>query len=421
MKHAIDLLNLNDHDKLLLALLLEQYNDITTFAPGKVFTLVEKQKVEEQVEQSRWFFFSRKTENVTTTIIKHHDVTLSHKVLKHESATHNYYYIIGNEGLGQGAFGQVKECLLELKFNKETKGLEIASSNNVAKYIEGLDTEEFSRFIDNEFTHLQEIYPQAKKIVDKCESLSINTAIAELFSLKSAACWLIMPKETGLSLDNINPNELSLTQKFKIALLLTQELMRLHDPMIYGGIHIHNDIKPANIMVNLDPLRVRFVDYGLAKRKGELTTGGTPLYAAPENAGLSVPSNQTGDVYSLGFVLFQLFEPSENAFKSLPQKAYKRLHITEPEYQSVKICGNKLGLFFDKKLKKGKMYSITHKAQLDGLGQKEGQAFYDLLKKMFSNKPQKRPSLEMVYTKLLKVALSLDKFNSDFMLNVKRI
>ena len=130
-----------------------------------------------------------------------------------------------------------------------------------------------------------------------------------------------MPKEEGLTLQSIAVNELSLASKLTIALSLTVELIRLHDPKLYGGVHIHNDIKPSNIMVNLDNMTARFIDYGFATRSGEIFWGGTPLYEAPEYLDGKAPRRRSGDVYSLGLILFQLFESADNAFFRLPKQS----------------------------------------------------------------------------------------------------
>src|SRR5690349_18037571 len=75
---------------------------------------------------------------------------------------------------------------------------------------------------------------------------------------------------------------------------------------------LHRDLKPSNVLVDgADAPHV--TDFGLAKRSdgdADLTlTGqvlGTPNYMPPEHAEARSASGVTGDVYSLGAMLYQL-------------------------------------------------------------------------------------------------------------------
>ena len=74
---------------------------------------------------------------------------------------------------------------------------------------------------------------------------------------------------------------------------------------------IHRDVKPANIMHDLDDDRYVLTDFGIAK----IVTGpqftasggmlGTPAYMSPEQA-LGDPGDERADIYSLGVILYQL-------------------------------------------------------------------------------------------------------------------
>ena len=84
---------------------------------------------------------------------------------------------------------------------------------------------------------------------------------------------------------------------------------------------VHRDIKPSNVMLESDPsgtLRVKLIDYGVAKVMGPQTHSGaeqthagfigTPAFASPEQfAGAGqLPVDTRSDIYSLGVTLWYL-------------------------------------------------------------------------------------------------------------------
>lgn len=84
---------------------------------------------------------------------------------------------------------------------------------------------------------------------------------------------------------------------------------------------IFRDLKPANIMVDVDG-KVKLVDFGIARlflpeASGDTQAFGTPGYAAPEQYGRGQSDKRT-DVYTLGATLHELLtgrDPGETPFQ----------------------------------------------------------------------------------------------------------
>jgi eukaryotic-like serine/threonine-protein kinase len=106
----------------------------------------------------------------------------------------------------------------------------------------------------------------------------------------------------------IRRGRLAMTDAVHIASLLVEAVGYAHK----SGV-VHRDLKPANILMTSDGIP-KITDFGLAKRLetgvGVTQTGnilGTPSYMSPEQARGDLKSiGPSGDVYSLGCVLYEL-------------------------------------------------------------------------------------------------------------------
>src|SRR5947199_9368324 len=123
-----------------------------------------------------------------------------------------------------------------------------------------------------------------------------------------------------------------------------------------GGV-VHRDIKPSNVMLESDSsgaLRVKLIDYGVAKVMGPQTQPGaeqthagfigTPAFASPEQfAGAGqLPVDTRSDIYSLGVTLWYLLtgrapfvgrtieEIRARQTTELPLEQLKSLHLPGP-------------------------------------------------------------------------------------------
>ena len=111
---------------------------------------------------------------------------------------------------------------------------------------------------------------------------------------------------------------------------------------------IHRDLKPANLFVaptELDPLRTKILDFGIAKltdtvMAGGIETGsnaiaGTPGYMAPEQARGMRDVDHRADIYALGAVAYRMMSgslPYEG--ESLGEIIYQQLSAPPPDIRT---------------------------------------------------------------------------------------
>ena len=122
--------------------------------------------------------------------------------------------------------------------------------------------------------------------------------------------WIVMALIEGETLGT------RLIRDGKLAAPETQRILgSVADALTYAHAHgvIHRDIKPDNILLERDTLRVLVTDFGIARAAegdGRLTlTGvavGTPTYMSPEQAIGEGDVDGRSDMYSLGIVGYQM-------------------------------------------------------------------------------------------------------------------
>ncbi len=122
--------------------------------------------------------------------------------------------------------------------------------------------------------------------------------------------WIVMALIEGETLGE------RLTRDGKLAPAEAQRVLSsVSDALAYAHSHgvIHRDIKPDNVLLERDTLRVLVTDFGIARAAegdGRLTlTGvavGTPAYMSPEQAMGDSEIDARSDQYSLGVVAYQM-------------------------------------------------------------------------------------------------------------------
>lgn len=132
-----------------------------------------------------------------------------------------------------------------------------------------------------------------------------HTHIAQIYDAGSmdAYSYIVMEYVNGLSIDRYIDNyQLNITQSLALFLQLCDAIHYAHRNFI-----LHQDIKPANILVNQTG-QVKVLDFGIGQRidqEQEPSIAATPYYASPEQL-QGKSTNVSSDVFQLGILLYKL-------------------------------------------------------------------------------------------------------------------
>src|SRR5438128_5738770 len=136
---------------------------------------------------------------------------------------------------------------------------------------------------------------------------------------------------------------------FALALQVIEQAARALAVAEVCGV-VHRDIKPSNLMLESDAseaLRVKLIDYGVAKVMGPQTAGaaeqtqagfiGTPAFASPEQfAGAGqMPIDTRSDMYSLGVTFWYLLS-GRTPFVGRTMEEIRARHISELPFEQLK-------------------------------------------------------------------------------------
>jgi serine/threonine protein kinase len=186
----------------------------------------------------------------------------------------------------------------------------------------------------------------------------------------------------SLILNTMDESDIDL--KFETLLYITYILLKTFTYIHINGI-AHNDIKPDNVLINNENGEIQVIDFSLSCEEDLCIGYGTPLYTSPEiirkyHQPVSLDICQKGDVWSLGVLLYQLYN-----LNSLP------FETDNDNFDNISM-----------------IYFLGHKITQDKIipsdyfnENKEDQEIFDIINKMINSMliidPLKRPSMSDLF------------------------
>jgi len=131
--------------------------------------------------------------------------------------------------------------------------------------------------------------------------------LIKIYALETLRDWLFRIRKVHLLIEYVDGKTLDTHPRFSIPMLVqifekvASALVQMHRRNV-----CHADVKPNNIMLSRTG-KVKIIDYGLARLKGELRgrVQGTPEYMAPEQAKQGIVNERT-DIYNFGATMYRL-------------------------------------------------------------------------------------------------------------------
>src|SRR4028119_844194 len=210
-------------------------------------------------------------------------------------------------------------------------------TNSHAAIYRGMQLEEEKPVILKTLTSPYPTPAQIAQILHESEILK-NLNLPGIFKLYKIEKYnpfpvLVLEEFCGISLkDFLSNNQLELQQFLQIGIKLAETIGQLHEHHI-----IHKDIKPSNIIVNIETGDVKIADFAIAsllpRENQELShpdlLEGTLAYMSPEQTGrMNRSIDYRTDFYSLGVTFYEMLT-GELPFNSTDPLELVHSHIAK--------------------------------------------------------------------------------------------
>ena len=216
--------------------------------------------------------------------------------------------------LNSNMLNDIKDCRKLEKSNYKIT-TEITFQGRHGIVFEGLNTNTNMKKIIKQFTYADILSDQQKFNEFKYEIMTgmkargcPNLLHTDGYYTDNEYCYIVMEYITGKNLEeyikerNEKPIE---SEVIKFALQLATGLKFLHDNNI-----AHYDLKPENVMINVDDDIVKIIDFGgihYANEQSKIYLKGSPAYLSPNyinKAFTYIELNKTIDIWSYGIILY---------------------------------------------------------------------------------------------------------------------
>lgn len=253
------------------------------------------------------------------------------------------------EKIGTGGFGDVYKVERNNIVGNVTRALKVVTLPKENQYMEilnsmGGDSEKADNYFRQELERVVNEIRVFSMISEKDNHNIVSYYENDVQKVEKYKYNIYILMEMLTPLDKwLTMNNLTVEQGIEIGLGVAKALKICHENKI-----MHRDIKLNNIFVSKDG-KFKLGDFGVSKRLDNLTRAntikGTPHYIAPEVYMGNSKYNNSVDIYSLGILMYYLFNkrrfpfypdyPSEYTQEDEDRGFYKRMAYETP---SAPIC-----------------------------------------------------------------------------------